>query len=93
MKTKPIPVLPLPIHTNDGDLFDSCDCRIARLSVLGEKYAEFIVRACNSHEKLLEACKKMVVLAGTMTDLEPYEIADLEQAETVIALAEKGKEK
>ena len=59
MKTKPIPVLPLPIHTNDGDLFDSCDCRIARLSVLGEKYADFIVRACNSHEMLLEACKEV----------------------------------
>ena len=69
-----------------------CDCSSEFMSQEEEEAnAEFIVRACNSHYELLEACKRTVEMfdknSTAMNEL-PYTYTRLKQ---VIAKAE-GKE-
>ena len=50
-----------------------------------KEFAEFIVRACNAHEKLVEACRLAVC---AMIECEM-----LQQIREALALAEKGESK
>ncbi len=61
---------PTPWHTknNETEIADSRGWRIAYVSFEAPRTADerdanaaFIVRACNSHEQLLEACKALLI--------------------------------
>ncbi len=65
-------------------------CTIVDNGEQTEANAEFIVRAVNNHNKLLEACKAMVTYYGGMVDggVEDEARNAVEQATAAIAAAE-----
>ena len=56
----------LPWHTEGPKIVDNSGYYVTQMSQHGKSYdsemedAAFIVRACNSHDELLEACKAIV---------------------------------
>lgn len=62
-------------------------------TIIGEANAAFIVRACNSHEKLLEACKQAIMSLNSILNGEEEAmnnaIIDVKDIEAAIAEAEK----
>ena len=67
-------------------------------SFTAEAHAEFIVRACNSHEELLEACKltiKPLLALAKFIDTEgqkiPFEVRDASQAVLKAIAKAEGK--
>jgi hypothetical protein len=76
-----------PPHTDGSDF--------APLFSVQDRYAEFIVRACNAHEKLVEACKNLSdELCGAVEILKGDSPvawqSTLSKAQAALALAEKG---
>lgn len=78
------------IYGNDKD-----DSMVARMNGCPQYVANaaFIVRACNSHEKLLEACKQAIMSLNSILNGEEEAmnnaIIDVKDIEAAIAEAEK----
>jgi hypothetical protein len=49
------------IPDQDGKVIANCICHVAMTNPDAQANAEFIVRACNAHDDLLEACEQALI--------------------------------
>lgn len=98
METKP-DLLHLPWQSGSGGqcIEDNRGCMVADLGFYGvvpKSIGPYILLACNSHDKLLEACKDCVSLLRSLEGIEQNEggmiTQEVDAVSDIIVAAEKG---
>jgi hypothetical protein len=88
---------PYIVHENEKQEFDiqNSGCVVAEIEHTGEQGridAEFIVRACNSHKALVEACRTVLseIAMNVPRDILPPNTPGIRKAQAALALT-KGE--